>query len=111
MQEFMFTIPIPPLLALGFLIGIILLVLGYREQTDPTRHQHLMGLGIVIIGIMIPVSPLSWYLYWIVTSGLILGIIDIAIIAAASIVGIILLYLGFKTYTKSQLEINGPFKR
>jgi hypothetical protein len=47
MQQTMFVIPFPPLLALGFLIGIILLVLGYMEKTDPIRHQHFMGLGII----------------------------------------------------------------
>lgn len=102
MQGSTFTIPIPPLLALGFLIGIILLVLGYREKADLTRHQHLMGLGIVIIGIMIPVTPLSWYGYQMVTIGLILGLLELAIIAATLVVGIVLLFIGFKTYTKSQ---------
>jgi hypothetical protein len=102
MQETMFSIPIPVLLALGFLIGIILLVLGYMEKTDPTRHQHLMGLGIIIIGIMIPITPLSWYGYLVLVRGLILGIIEIAIIALALIIGIVLLYIGSKTYMKSQ---------
>ena len=92
----------PPLLALGFLIGIILLVLGYREKIDLTRHQHLMGLGIIIIGIMIPVTPLTWYGYFIVTSGLILGLLEIVIIAVTLVIGIVFLYIGFKTYTKSQ---------
>jgi len=102
MQDLMFTIPIPPLLALGFIIGIILLMLGYREKADLTRHQHLMGLGIIIIGIMIPITPLSWYGYQMVTIGLILGLLEIAIIAATLVVGVIFLYIGFKTYTKSQ---------
>ena len=102
MQETMFSIPIPVLLALGFLIGIILLVLGYMEKTDPTRHQHLMGLGIIIIGIMIPITPLSVYGYLVLVRGLILGIIEIVIIALALIIGIVLLYIGSKTYMKSQ---------
>ena len=102
MQETMFAVPIPPLLALGYLIGIILLVLGYMEKTNPTRHQHLLGLGIIIIGIMIPITPLSWYVYMMLVRGLILGIIEIAIIALALIIGIVLLYIGSKTYMKSQ---------
>lgn len=103
MQGQTLTTPLlPPLLALGFLIGIILLLLGYRENTDFTRRQHLMGLGIIIIGIMIPVTPSSWYGYMIVTSGLILGLLEIAIIAVTLIIGIIFLYIGFKTYTKTQ---------
>jgi hypothetical protein len=102
MQEQMFVVPIPPLLALGFLIGFILLVLGYREESDLTRHHHLIGLGVVVIGIMIPVTPLTWYGYWIVTSGLILGLNEIAIIAVAVIIGIILIYKGIKTYSGPQ---------
>jgi hypothetical protein len=102
MQEIMFVIPIPPLLALGFLIGIILLVLGYMEKTNPTRHQHLMGLGIIIIGIMIPITPLSWYGTLIITRGLILGVFEIAVIVTALMIGAVLLYIGSKTYIKSQ---------
>ncbi|TET09762.1 MAG: hypothetical protein E3J86_07240 [Candidatus Thorarchaeota archaeon] len=102
MQELMFTVPIPPLLALGFLIGIILLVLGYRENADLTRRNHLMGLGLIIIGIMIPVTPATWYGYLVVIHGLVLGITEIAVIAIALILGIILMYLGAKNYSKSQ---------
>ncbi|MHA2003575.1 MAG: hypothetical protein ACW960_05645 [Candidatus Thorarchaeota archaeon] len=102
MQEQMFVIPIPPLLALGFLIGIILLVLGYREESDLTRRHHLMGSGVVVIGIMIPITPLSWYGYWMVTRGLVLGLTEIVIIAIALIVGILLVYKGVKTYSGPQ---------
>ena len=98
----MFTVPIPPLLALGFLIGIILLVLGYRENADLTRRNHMMGLGMIIIGIMIPVTPATWYGYLVVIHGLVLGITEIAVIAIALIFGIILMYLGAKNYSKSQ---------
>ncbi len=102
MQELMFTVPIPPLLALGFLIGIILLVLGYRENADLTRRNHLMGLGLIIIGIMIPVTPATWYGYLVVIHGLVLGLTEIAVISIALILGIILIYIGAKNYTKSQ---------
>ena len=98
----MFAVPIPLLLALGFLIGIILLIIGYRETADLQRRYHLMGIGVIFIGIMIPVTPLSWYGYWAVTTGIILGLIDIAIIAIALIAGIILIYGGFRIYSKYQ---------
>ncbi|MHA2026565.1 MAG: hypothetical protein ACW98U_11760 [Candidatus Thorarchaeota archaeon] len=97
MQEQMFTIPIPPLLAIGFLIGIILLALGYRSQSD-----HQMGLGLVIIGLMIPITPISWYGYLMLTSALVLGLIEIVIIAVALIIGIVLMYKGFKIYSTPQ---------
>jgi hypothetical protein len=102
MQEQMFAVPIPTLLALGFLIGFVILALGYREGFDITRRHHLMGLGVVIIGIMIPATPISWYGYWIVTSGLVLGLIEITIIAVALIIGILLMYKGVKTYSATQ---------
>ncbi|MHA2143403.1 MAG: hypothetical protein ACXADC_07440 [Candidatus Thorarchaeota archaeon] len=102
MQEQMFVVPIPPLLALGFLIGIILLVLGYREETDLARRHHLIGLGAVVIGVMIPVTPLSWYGYLIVTIGLVLGLIEITIIAVTLIIGVLLVYIGVKNYSTAQ---------
>ena len=102
MQDLMFTVPIPPLLALGFLIGVILLLIGYRENSDLTRRNHLIGLGFIVIGIMIPVTPISWYGYLAVTTVLVLGLIEIAILAVGLIIGIILMYLGAKTYSKSQ---------
>jgi len=98
----MFTIPIPSLLAIGFLIGVIIFALGYRENFNFTRRNHLMGTGVIIIGMMIPITPASWYGYLIVTSGLTLGIFEIAIIGVALILGIVLMYIGFKTYTNSQ---------
>ncbi|MFQ5832118.1 MAG: hypothetical protein ACE5H4_05420 [Candidatus Thorarchaeota archaeon] len=58
------------------------------------RRNHLMGAGIAIVGFMIPVTPLSWYGYWVITTGLILGMVELAIIASALIIGVILMYLG-----------------
>ncbi|MFX1261261.1 MAG: hypothetical protein ACFFAZ_04175 [Promethearchaeota archaeon] len=102
MQQPMFAVPIPILLALGFLIGFVFLILGYREGSDLTRRNHLLGLGIVIIGIMIPATPLSWYGYLMVTSALVLDIIEIAIIIVALIIGIFLIYTGAKKYAAIQ---------
>ncbi|MHA2071807.1 MAG: hypothetical protein ACW985_08480 [Candidatus Thorarchaeota archaeon] len=102
MQEQMFAVPIPMLLALGFLIGIVILALGYREGSDMARRHRLIGLGVIIIGIMIPATPISWYGYWIVTSELVLGLIEIAIIAVTLVIGIILIYKGAKTYSVTQ---------
>jgi len=93
----MFAIPIPPLLAIGFLIGIILLALGYRNQDN-----RQMGIGLMIIGFMIPVTPISWYVYWIVTRGLVLGPVEVVIILGALIIGVLLLYKGFRIYPVTQ---------
>ena len=97
MQEQMVVIPIPPLLAIGFLIGIIILVLGYRNQDG-----RQMGIGLMIIGIMIPVTPGSWYAYWMVTMGLVLGLVEIVIILSALVIGVLLMYKGFRIYSATQ---------
>jgi hypothetical protein len=102
MQETMFVVPIPPLIAFGFLIGIVLFVLGYRETEGSLRRYHLMGLGIVVIGIMIPVTPLSWYGYWVLTAALVLGITELTIIAVAVILGVLLIYQGARVYARAQ---------
>lgn len=102
MQEQMFAVPIPMLLALGFLIGFVILALGYREESDISRRHKLMGLGVIIIGIMIPTTPLSWYVYWMVTSSLVLGIIEIGVIAVALIIGVFLIYKGVKIQSATQ---------
>jgi hypothetical protein len=95
----MVSVSMPFLLAIGYLIGIVLIVLGYRETEDPAKRTRLLRMGFLIIGIMIPITPISWYAYWIISTGLILVLIDYVIIAMALIVGLILIYWGFNTYT------------
>ncbi len=102
MQELMFTVPIPPLLVLGFLIGVILLLIGYRENTDLTKRNHLIGLGLIIIGIMIPTTPITWYGYLMATTMFVLGLVEITILVVALLIGVILIYIGAKTYSRSQ---------
>ncbi|MFX0055593.1 MAG: hypothetical protein ACFFAX_06345 [Promethearchaeota archaeon] len=98
----MFSINIPALLALGFLIGILLVAIGYREKENLVLRAHRIGLGTIIIGIMIPATPLTWYgSLGLMTGMIILGTLDIVIIILALIVGLIVLYYGFKTYTSS----------
>ncbi|MFX0055278.1 MAG: hypothetical protein ACFFAX_15485 [Promethearchaeota archaeon] len=102
MQEQMLAVPLPMLLAIGFLIGFVFLGLGYREGSDLTRRYRFLGVGGITVGIMIPVTPISWYAYWIVTSGLLLGLIEITIIGVALIIGIFLIYKGVKIYSGNQ---------
>ncbi|MFW9798835.1 MAG: hypothetical protein ACFFD9_00195 [Candidatus Thorarchaeota archaeon] len=102
MQEYTFAVLFPSLLFLGFSVGIVLVVLGYREMEDLTRRNHLMGAGTAIVGFMVLVTPLSWYGYWMITAELILGLVEIAIIAIAVIIGVILIYIGARIYTRSQ---------
>ncbi len=102
MQETMVAVLIPSLLFFSFSVGIVFVVLGYREMEDLTRRNHMMGAGTAIVGFMVLVTPLSWYVYLMVTIGLILGLFEIAIIAIAVIIGIILMYIGARIYTRSQ---------
>jgi len=98
----MFAFSMPFILALGFLVGIVLLLLGYREIEDRPRRNRLMGLGTIVIGIMIPVTPVSWYVYLVLTAARVLGIVELAIIAIAVILGIVLMYLGARIYVRVQ---------
>ncbi len=102
MQELMFTVSMPFILAIGFLIGIVLLVLGYRETEDRPRRNRLMGTGTIVIGIMIPVTPLSWYGYGAFTAALVVGIVELFIIALALVLGVVLMYVGARIYTGVQ---------
>jgi len=97
-----FAINVPSLLIIGFLIGVILIIRGNRDLEDLTKRSRLLKVGISIIGIMIPVTPLSWYGYWVFSSGMALMIIDYAIIAISIVVGIIVIYKGLTTYPASQ---------
>lgn len=89
----------PGILLTGFMIGIILVVMGFRENQNLVRRNHLMGMGIVVIGIMIPVTPLSWYIYWEGVFGLFtLAIEHQVVIAFTLIIGIVLAYQGARIY-------------
>jgi uncharacterized membrane protein len=102
MKVQMFSINMPSLLVIGFLIGIILIILGSRESEDLSRRNRLLKSGILIVGIMIPVTPISWYGYWVLTSSLELLLLDYIIIAVAIVIGILVIYQGFKSYTGGQ---------
>jgi hypothetical protein len=95
LQQQMVSINLPSLLALGFLVGIVLLIIGYRERGDFQRRNRFIGSGLSIIGIMTLLTPLSWFLYFayiygtvIMTSG------DIAIFAMLAFIGGILAGVG-----------------
>ncbi|MFW9927111.1 MAG: hypothetical protein ACFFDM_10105 [Candidatus Thorarchaeota archaeon] len=96
------SVNMPSLLVIGFLIGIILIILGNRELEDLARRNRLMKTGISIVGIMIPITPISWYGYWVWTSGTVLTVVDYLIIAIAIIVGLLVIYRGFTSFKSSQ---------
>ncbi len=92
----MVSISIPPLLALGFLIGMVLLILGYREEINLRRRNLLMGSGLGIIGIMVLLTPLSWFLYLAAIYGgtVIMTSSDIVILSILSFAGGIIMGVG-----------------
>jgi hypothetical protein len=95
LQEQMVSINIPFLLALGFLVGIVLLILGYREREDVQRRNRFMGSGLSIIGIMTLLTPLSWFLYLAYVYGMvIMASSDIAIFATLAFTGGIMMGVG-----------------
>jgi len=92
----MVSISIPSLLALGFLIGMVLLILGYREEINLRRRNLLMGSGLGIIGIMVLLTPLSWFLYLAAIYGgtVIMTSSDIVILSILSFAGGIIMGVG-----------------
>ena len=95
LQQQMVSISIPSLLALGFLVGMVLLILGYRERTDVQRRNRFMGSGLSIIGIMTLLTPLSWFLYLANRYGtVIMTSSDIAIFAMLAFAGGIMMGVG-----------------
>jgi len=94
-QQQMFSINIPSMLIFGFLIGIVLLILGYRERTDIRRRNRFIGSGLSIIGIMILLTPLSWFLYLAYIYGtVIMTSSDIVILAMLAFTGGIIMGVG-----------------
>jgi hypothetical protein len=103
MQEMQFVANMPSLLITGFLIGFILIIIGYREVRDLSRRNHLIGIGIGIVGIMIPVTPLSWYIYWVGLPGLLaLELVHKAVIGLAILVGVVVIFQGARVYGRPQ---------
>lgn len=89
------AVNIPALLIIGFVIAIILLILGFVEKKNPLRKKRLMAAGTILLGIMIAAVPLTWYGSWAITMGSILMTIsDILIMAFLSIIGGIIITLG-----------------
>lgn len=60
-EQVMTVINIPSLLALGFFIAILLIYYGRGKGTSNPSYFTLIGSGIMLLGIMIVMVPLSWY--------------------------------------------------
>ncbi len=88
MQEVMFSINIPSLLLLGYLIAALLLYLGMKETEKPHLKYKYLWTGINLLGVMCIVTPFSWYGYWVAIHGYVqMTISDLFVLTAFSIVG------------------------
>ena len=95
----MVSINIPSLLILGFLVGVVLLIIGYREGADLRRRNRLMGSGLGIIGIMTLMTPVSWFLSLAYRYGVVMmNSSDIAIFAMLVFLGGIIMGIGFTIF-------------
>ena len=96
----MVSVNMPSLIILGFLIGIILIILGNREKDDMSRRNSLLKSGILVVGIMIPLTPISWFGYWVLTSYYTMLLQDYIIVGGAIVFGILVIFQGFRSIGK-----------
>jgi len=76
------TISIPSVLAIGFIAALVLYLLGQRKA------------GIVLFGLMIIITPLSWYGSFAMQGSILMTIGDILILALLSAIGGIIIGVG-----------------
>ena len=87
----------PALLALGFIIGIVLVVVGLLAQKNRDRRAHLMAAGVLLLGIMSIVTPLLWYAYPAFLTGLaIVTAGELVLLTLLAVVGGLLIAYGIQ---------------
>lgn len=60
-SQIMFTVPLPPLFAMLYLIALILLILGTREHQDIVRRTRFLKMGGVLLGFTTILLGFLWY--------------------------------------------------
>lgn len=78
------AISIPGLLAVGFIAALVLYLLGQRQA------------GIILFGLMIIITPLSWYGSFAMQGSLLMSIGDILILSLLSSIGGIIIGVGLQ---------------
>jgi hypothetical protein len=97
----MVAINIPSLLALGFIIAILLIYYGRGKGTSNPSYFSLIGSGIILLGIMVVMVPLSWYgTLTLVRPGFDILFSDILILTCLSTLGGILIGYGIIFYQR-----------
>jgi hypothetical protein len=80
----MIFISIPGLFAVGFIAALVLYLLGQRK------------VGMVLFGLMIAITPLSWYSSFAMQGSILMTIGDILILALLSAIGGIIIGVGLQ---------------
>jgi len=92
------AVSLPALLALGFIVGLVLLGLGLLEVKKAKRRAHLIAAGATLLGVMTVVTPLTWYGYWAFLVGVVvMGLGDLLILALLALFGGLLIAFGIQS--------------
>ncbi|TFG29277.1 hypothetical protein EU527_16150 [Candidatus Thorarchaeota archaeon] len=75
------------ILGLGFLIAIVLLVLGLIEKTDYSKRVRMIRAGGILLGLMVISAGLTWYGYLAVSSSVLLTFGDVIVLTLVSSIG------------------------
>jgi len=83
----MFVISPLGILAFGFMIAILLIIIGFREKSDYLRKVKLIRAGGILLGLMMIATGLTWYGYPASTSSMPLILEDVVILTLVSSIG------------------------
>ena len=83
----MFVISPVGILAAGFVIAVLLIIIGFREKSDYSRKVKLIRAGGILLGLMIIATGLTWYGYLAFTSSTPLALEDVVILTLVSSIG------------------------
>jgi hypothetical protein len=83
----MFSLNIPSILGIGFVIAILLIMIGYREKENIRRRVRYLRMGGVFFGIMVIVTGLTVYGYLVMVVSLIMFLQDVVILSMVSSFG------------------------
>lgn len=89
MQEMqqMFAITPVPILAAGFIVAILLIIIGFRERSDYSSKVRLIRAGGILLGLMMIATGLTWFGYLTSTSSTPLTFEDVVIPTLVSSIG------------------------
>ena len=86
-QQVMFGFNAPGILGTGFLIAILLIVIGLREKDDFHKKVRYLRSGGILFGIMIIATVFIVYAYLAMTVTLIMTLGDVTILTLVSSLG------------------------